>query len=87
MTAAPWPTIFAADLVLPVSSHPICDGALLVENGRIAAIGSLPDVEREISGVEQEERAAEAESEAAAVAVIRAEEAARQARNQLESES
>jgi aminodeoxyfutalosine deaminase len=44
--------IFAADLVLPVSSHPIWDGALLVENGRIAAIGSLPDVERENSGVE-----------------------------------
>src|SRR3712207_4066644 len=44
--------IFAADLVLPISFHPIWDGALLVENGRIAAIGSLLDVERENSGVE-----------------------------------
>lgn len=53
---------------------------------RIAALRrQITALEREISGVEQEERAAEAESETAAVAVIRAEEAARQARNQLES--
>ena len=53
MTApTPRHTIFAADLVLPVSSPPIRDGALLVENGRIAAVGHLPDVERDNSSVE-----------------------------------
>ena len=53
MTApTPRPVIFAADLVLPVSSSPIRDGALLVENGRIAAVGHLPDVERDNPGVE-----------------------------------
>jgi 5-methylthioadenosine/S-adenosylhomocysteine deaminase len=44
--------IFAADLVLPVSSPPIRDGALLVENGRIVAVGSLSEVERENPGIE-----------------------------------
>ena len=44
--------IFAADLVLPVSSPPIRDGALLVENGRIAAVGPLSEVERNKPGVE-----------------------------------
>ncbi|MBA3472289.1 MAG: amidohydrolase family protein [Rubrobacter sp.] len=44
--------IFAADLVLPVSSPPIQDGALLVENGRIAAVGPLSEVERDNPGVE-----------------------------------
>ena len=54
MTAvpAPRPAIFAADLVLPVSSPPIWDGALLVENGRIAAVGPLSEVERNKPGVE-----------------------------------
>ena len=49
---APRPVVFAADLVLPVSSPPIRDGALLVENGRIAAVGPLSQVERNNSGVE-----------------------------------
>lgn len=53
MTApAPRPVIFAADLVLPVSSPPIRDGALLVENGRIAAVGPLSEVGRETPGIE-----------------------------------
>jgi len=55
---------------------------------RIAGLRrQIAALEREASGVEQEERAAEAEAEAAAVAVIRAEEAARQARSRLESGS
>ena len=37
-------TIFAAGLLLPVSSPGIRDGALLVRNGRIAGIGTLADV-------------------------------------------
>jgi cytosine/adenosine deaminase-related metal-dependent hydrolase len=41
---APQPTIFAADLLLPVSSSPIRDGALLVEDGRISAVGSLSEI-------------------------------------------
>ena len=50
---APRPAIiFAADLVLPVCSPPIWDGALLVENGRIAAVGPLSEVERQNPGVE-----------------------------------
>ena len=44
--------IFAADLVLPVSSPPIRGGALLVQNGRIAAVGQLSDIERDNPGVE-----------------------------------
>ena len=53
MTApVPRPVIFAADLVLPVSSPPIRDGALLVDNGRIAAVGQLSDVRRDNPGVE-----------------------------------
>ena len=39
--------IFAADLVLPVSVPPIRDGAVLVEDGRIAAVGPLAEVRRE----------------------------------------
>jgi aminodeoxyfutalosine deaminase len=39
--------IFAADLVLPVSAPPIHDGAVLVEDGRIAAVGPLAEVRRE----------------------------------------
>jgi aminodeoxyfutalosine deaminase len=38
--------IFAADLVLPVSAPPIHDGAVLVEDGRIAAVGQLAEVRR-----------------------------------------
>jgi aminodeoxyfutalosine deaminase len=44
--------IFAADLVLPVSSPPIRDGAFLVENGRLTAVGPLSEVERENPVVE-----------------------------------
>lgn len=44
--------IFAADLLLPVSAPPIRDGALLVENGRIAAVGSLSEIEHDNPGVE-----------------------------------
>lgn len=39
--------IFAANLVLPVSAPPVRDGAVLVEDGRIAAVGSLEEVRRE----------------------------------------
>jgi cytosine/adenosine deaminase-related metal-dependent hydrolase len=49
---APRPVIFAADLVLPVSSPPIRDGALLVDNGRIATVGQLSDVRCDNPGVE-----------------------------------
>lgn len=51
-TSATRPGIFAADLVLPVSSPPIRDGALLVENGRIAAVGSLWGIRHDNPGVE-----------------------------------
>jgi aminodeoxyfutalosine deaminase len=44
--------IFAASLVLPVSALPIRDGALLVREGRIAAVGSLREIERENPDVE-----------------------------------
>ncbi len=44
--------IFAAGLLLPVSAPPVRDGALLVRNGRIAAVGRLSDVERDNPGVE-----------------------------------
>jgi 5-methylthioadenosine/S-adenosylhomocysteine deaminase len=40
-------TIFTADIVLPVSASPIRDGAVLVEDGRIAAVGPLAEVQRE----------------------------------------
>jgi aminodeoxyfutalosine deaminase len=50
---APRPAvIFAADLVLPVSSPPIREGALFVENGRLTAVGPLSEVERQNPGVE-----------------------------------
>ncbi len=48
----PGPTIFAAGLVLPVSAPPIRDGALLVENGRIAAVGPLAKIGHANPGVE-----------------------------------
>ncbi len=41
------PTIFAAGLLVPVSGPAIRDGALLVRDGRIAAVGTLDDVGRE----------------------------------------
>ena len=44
--------IFAASLVLPVSAPPIRYGALLVREGRIAAVGSLREIERENPDVE-----------------------------------
>ncbi len=42
----PQETIVAADLVIPVAASPIRDGAVLVRDGRIAAVGPLSDVER-----------------------------------------
>jgi aminodeoxyfutalosine deaminase len=50
--AAPETAIFAAGLVLPVPAPPIRDGALLVEEGRISSIGSLPEIGRANPGVE-----------------------------------
>ena len=44
--------IFAAGTLMPVSSSPIQDGAVLVRDGRIAAVGSLSDVGRENPDVE-----------------------------------
>src|SRR5215207_436928 len=40
----PGPTIFAAGLVLPVSAPAIREGAVLVRDGRIAAVGGLEDL-------------------------------------------
>jgi cytosine/adenosine deaminase-related metal-dependent hydrolase len=40
-------TIFAAGLVLPVSAPAISDGAVLVREGRIAAVGTLEELGRE----------------------------------------
>src|SRR3712207_8792054 len=39
--------IFAAGTVLPVSAPPIPEGAVLVEGGKVAAVGSLAEVRRE----------------------------------------
>ncbi|HKH78232.1 MAG TPA: amidohydrolase family protein, partial [Rubrobacteraceae bacterium] len=44
--------IFAADLVLPVCASPIRDGAVLVENGRVAAVSPLAEVQREVPDAE-----------------------------------
>jgi cytosine/adenosine deaminase-related metal-dependent hydrolase len=44
--------IFAADLVLPISAPQIRDGALLVRDGRIAAVGQLQEIERDNPDVE-----------------------------------
>jgi len=41
------PVIFAAGILMPVSSPPLQDGALLVREGRIEAVGTLADVGRE----------------------------------------
>ena len=48
----PQETILAADLVLPVAASPMRDGAILVRDGRIAAVGPLDDVRRSAPGVE-----------------------------------
>jgi cytosine/adenosine deaminase-related metal-dependent hydrolase len=42
-------TIFTADIVLPVSASPIRDGAVLVDDGRVAAVGPLAEIGRERS--------------------------------------
>ena len=41
------PVIYASMLLLPVSAPAIRDGAILVENGRISAVGTLPDLEKD----------------------------------------
>jgi aminodeoxyfutalosine deaminase len=41
------PVIFAAGTLMPVSSPPISDGAVLVEDGRISSVGPLSDLGRE----------------------------------------
>jgi cytosine/adenosine deaminase-related metal-dependent hydrolase len=46
------PVIFAAGTLMPVSSPPIRDGAVLVEEGRIRAVGPLPEVGREAQDAE-----------------------------------
>ncbi|HZA44553.1 MAG TPA: hypothetical protein VE568_04515, partial [Rubrobacter sp.] len=40
------PVIFAAGTLMPVASPPIQDGAVLVRDGRIAAVGPLADLGR-----------------------------------------
>src|ERR687892_1082805 len=40
----PRSTIFAAGLVLPVSAPPIIEGAVLVRDGRLEAVGTLEDL-------------------------------------------
>ena len=44
--------IFAAGTLIPVSSPPLRDGALLVREGRIEAVGAIADIGRENPGVE-----------------------------------
>ena len=44
--------IFAAGTVMPVSSPPIRDGAVLVGEGRIRAVGALAEVGRDAPGAE-----------------------------------
>ena len=46
------PVIFAAGILMPVSSPPLQDGAVLVRDGRIAAVGDLADVGSENPDVE-----------------------------------
>ncbi|MDP9425631.1 MAG: amidohydrolase family protein [Actinomycetota bacterium] len=48
----PQETILAADLVLPVAVGPIRDGAVLIRDGRIAAVGPLADIRRSAPKVE-----------------------------------
>ena len=42
----PEPEIFAAGTLMPVAGPPIQDGAVLIQNGRISAVGPLADVSR-----------------------------------------
>jgi cytosine/adenosine deaminase-related metal-dependent hydrolase len=46
------PVIFAAGTLMPVSSPPIGDGAVLVQDGRISSVGPLSEVGRENPDVE-----------------------------------
>ena len=46
------PVIFAAGTLMPVSSPPTPDGAVLVESGRIKSVGLLTEVSRENPDVE-----------------------------------
>jgi cytosine/adenosine deaminase-related metal-dependent hydrolase len=46
------PVVFAAGILMPVSSPPLQDGAVLVREGRIAAVGDLADIGRENPEVE-----------------------------------
>ena len=48
----PQETVLAADLVLPVAVGPIRDGAVLVRDGRVAAVGPLADIRRGAPGAE-----------------------------------
>ena len=41
------PVIFAAGTLMPISSPPLWDGAMLVRGGRIEAVGELADIGRE----------------------------------------
>ena len=41
------PVIFAAGTLMPVSSPPLQDGALLVKDGRVDTVGALTDIGRE----------------------------------------
>ena len=46
------PTIFAAGLLVPIAGPAIRDGAILVRDGRIAAVGTLEDIGRESADAE-----------------------------------
>src|ERR671911_434635 len=46
------PVIFAAGTLMPISSPPLRDGAVLVREGRIEAVGDLTDIGRENPGTE-----------------------------------
>ncbi len=48
----PGAVIFAAGTLMPVSSPPVRDGAVLVREGRIEAVGPLPEVGRQSPGAE-----------------------------------
>ena len=42
-------TVLSADWVLPISGPPIRDGAVAIENGRVAAVGAQDELGRGIS--------------------------------------
>ena len=48
----PGPTIFAAGLVLPVSAPAISEGAILIREGRIQAVGQLEDIGQQNAGAD-----------------------------------